>query len=61
MSRKTINFDDKKIKKKIFRKKLFKIDAIDVDKKLVSKKEAYGTKLSLKYFIGYNDGVIRPL
>ena len=29
---------------------------------LVSKKEAYGTKNSFKYFIGYNDNdVIRPL
>ena len=43
-------------------KKLFNIDDIDVIKILVSKKEPYGTKNSLKYFIGYNDnGVIRPL
>ena len=43
-------------------KKLFNIDDIDVVKILVSKKEPYGTKNSLKYFIGYNDnGVIRPL
>ena len=35
---------------------------IDVNKILVSKKESYGTKNSLKYFIGYNDSdVIRPL
>ena len=35
---------------------------IDVNKILVSKKESYGTKNSLKYFIGYNDGdIIRPL
>ena len=35
---------------------------IDVNKILVSKKESYGTKNSLKYFIGYIDGdVIRPL
>ena len=35
---------------------------IDVNKILVSKKESYGTKNPLKYFIGYNDGdVIRPL
>ena len=34
----------------------------DINKILVSKKESYGTKNSLKYFIGYNDGdVIRPL
>ena len=43
-------------------KKLFKIDGIDVNKILVSKKEPYGTKISLKYSIGHNDdGVIRPL
>ena len=35
---------------------------LDVNKILVSKKESYGTKKSLKYFIGYNDDdVIRPL
>ena len=39
-----------------------KIYNIDVNKILVSKKESYGTKNSLKYFIGYNDGdVIRQL
>ena len=43
-------------------KKLFKIEDIDINKMLVSKKESYGTKTSLKYFIGYNDDdVIRPL
>ena len=30
-------------------------------KYLVSKKESYGEKNSLKYFIGNNDDVIRPL
>ena len=35
---------------------------IYVNKILVSKKESYGTKNPLKYFIGCNDGdVIRPL
>ena len=35
---------------------------MDVNEILVSKKESYGTKYSLKYFIGYNDDdVIRPL
>ena len=64
MSGKNINFDDKKIKKSNFykNKKLFNIDDIDVNKILVSKKEQYGTKNSLKYFIGYNDNdVIRLL
>ena len=64
MSGKSINFGDKKISKSNFykSKKLFKIDEIDFDKILVSKKESYGTKNSLKYFIGYSDDdVIRPL
>ena len=43
-------------------KKLFNLNYIDVNQILVSKKESYGTKSSLKYFIGYNDDdVIRPL
>ena len=64
MSGKSINFDDKKINKSNFykNKKLFSLNDIDVIKILVSKKESYGTKNSLKCFIGYNDGdVIRPL
>ena len=44
------------------KKKVAKIDDIDVNKILVSKEEPYGTKSSFKYFIGYNDNdVIRPL
>ena len=63
MSGKSIIFDDKKINKSNFykNKKLFNIHDLDVNKILVSKKESYGKKNSLKYFIGYNDGVIRPL
>ena len=65
MSGKSTNFDDEKINKSSFykSKKLFKIDDIDVNKILISKKESYGKKNSLKYFIGYNDDddVIRPL
>ena len=64
MSGKSINFDNKKIKKSNFYKdkKINRIDDIDVNKKLVSKKEPYGTNNSLKYFIEYNDhDVIRPL
>ena len=63
MSGKNINFEDKKIKKSDFykNKKIAKIDDIDVNEILVSKKESYGTKNSLRYFIGYNDNdVIRP-
>ena len=60
---KNINFDDKKIKKSDFYKnKAFQIDDTDVNNKiLVSKKEPNGTKNALKYFIGYNDDVMRPL
>ena len=55
----------KKIKKSNFykNKKLSKIDEIDVDKIIVSKKEWYGKKkINFKYFIGYSDNDdIRPL
>ena len=64
MSGKSINFDDKKINESNFykNKKLFNLHDIDVNKILVSKKESYGTKKSLKYLIGYNDDdAIRPL
>ena len=64
MSGKNINFDDKKIKKSIFykNKRIYSTDDIDVNNILVSKKEPYGNKNSLKYFIGYNDNdIIRPL
>ena len=59
-----MNFDDKKILKSDFykNKKAFQIDNIDANKILISKKEPYGKKNMLKYFIGYNDNdVIRPL
>ena len=57
MSNKTIIFEDKKINKVTFikNKKLFNLDDLDVNKILVSKKESYCTKNSLKYFIRYND------
>ena len=64
MGGKSINFDDKKINKSTSykNKKLFTIHDLDVNKILVSKKESYGTKNSLKYFIGYNDDdANRPL
>ena len=49
MIEKTINFNNKKINKSNFyrTKRLFKIDDIDVDKILISKKELYGKKLCL--------------
>ena len=65
MSRNSINFENKKIKKvtsttKI--KKIFNINDIDINKILVSKKETHGKYNSFKYFIGYNDDdVFRPL
>ena len=66
ISGKNINFNDEKIRKSNFykKKKVFQIDHIDVNNILVSKKESYGNKNSLKYFIGYNDNdndIIRPL
>ena len=64
MNTKNINFDDKKKKKEndfYKHKKAFQINDIDVNKILVSKKEPYATKNVLKYFIGYNDDIIRPL
>ena len=64
MSGKNINFDNKKIKRSGFykNKTINNIEDIDVNNILVSKKEPYRTKNSLKYFIGYNDNDnIRPL
>ena len=64
MNSKSINFGDKKIKKSNFykNKNVAKIDDVDVNKILVSKKEPYGTKNSFKYFMQYNHyDVIRPL
>ena len=65
MNGKNINFNNRKIKKSDFykkNKKTFNIDDIDVNKILVSKKEAYGKNNSFIYFIGYNDNdFITPL
>ena len=54
MSGKSIS---KNIKKSDFYKneKLLKIEDIDINKIFVSKKESYGTKNAIKYFIGYID------
>ena len=63
-SGKNISFDDKLIKKSEFykNKKVTRIDDININKILVSKKEPYGTKNWFKYFIGYNhNDVIRSL
>ena len=53
MSEKNIIFDDKKINKSnIYKnKKLFNIYNIEVDNILISKKEPYGKKSSIKYFL----------
>ena len=64
INRKNRNCDDKKINKSNFyrNERLFNIDDIDIDKILVSKKEPYGKKDSLEYFIGYNyHDYIEPL
>ena len=65
MNGKSINFNNKNIKKSDFYNKnikIFNMDDIDLYKTLVSKKEKYGKYNSFKYFIGYNDNdVIRPL
>ena len=64
MSKKNINFDGKKITESDFykNKKINEIDGINANNILISKKKPYGTKNSLKYFIGYNDNdIIRPL
>ena len=55
--------ETKKIEKSGFykNKKVTAIDDINVNKILVSKEEPYGIKNSFKYFIGYDDNVIRPL
>ena len=55
MNGKSINFEDKQINKSTFNKdkKLFNIHDLDVNKILVSKKESYFTKNSLKYFSLY--------
>ena len=51
----------KKIKRSDFYKNKKEIK-IDFNKILVYRKEAYGTKNSFKYFVGYNDNdTIRPL
>ena len=51
MSTRSINFDNKNIKKSDFynkNKKIFNISDIDINKMLVSKKEQYGKQNSFK-------------
>ena len=64
MSGISIIFNDKKNQEKYFyrSRKPFNVSDIDVNKIIISKEVVYGTKYSLKYFIGYNDeeDVIRP-
>ena len=64
MSGNNINFNGKKIKRKTFykNKTISTIEDIDINNILISKKEPYRNKNSVKYFIGYNDNdIIRPL
>ena len=60
---KSINFNNEKINKKAFynNKKQFGIQQIDTNKILIFEPEPYGKKKTIKYIIGYNDNVIRPL
>ena len=60
MSWKNINFNDKKIKWSTFykNKTTNTIEDIDVNNILVSKKEPYGNKNLVKYFIGYYENDI---
>ena len=53
---------EKKKKRTFYKnKRIYSTDDIDVNNILVSKKEPYGNKNSLKYFIGYNDNdIIKP-
>ena len=54
----------KKVRKSNFykNKKINRIEDIDINNVLVSKKEPYVTKNLFKYFIGYNDNnIVRPL
>ena len=64
MNTKSINFNNKNIKKVTFiikTKKIFNIDDTDANKILVSKK-TYGKYNSCEYFIEYSDNdIIRPL
>ena len=62
MSEKAINFDNRKINKRTFYKikKLFKIDGINIDKILISKKNPMERKgsfngIAFKYFIAYEN------
>ena len=64
MSGKNINFDDKNFRKSAFykNKTINSIEDINVNNILVSKKESYSNKNSVKYFIRYNDNdIIRLL
>ena len=49
MANKTINFEDTKINKRNFykNKKLFNLHYLDVNNRLVCKKESYGSKIHL--------------
>ena len=55
MSGKTINFNDKKVRKSSFYKneKIYGIEDIDINNVLVSKKEPYGTKSSFNTSFKY--------
>ena len=60
---KSITFNNEKINKKAFHsnKKQFDMQQIDTNKILIFEPEPYGKKNAIKYIIGYNYNVIRPL
>ena len=63
MSKKIINFGDKRVDIKHFynNKKQFNIKEIDISKILISKPESYDKNNVKKYIIGYNENTISPL
>ena len=63
MSKKTINFGDKRVDIKDFynNEKQFNIKDIDISKILIFKPESYDKNNVKKYIIGYNENSISPL
>ena len=62
MSEKTLKFNNIILNKKSFHKSKEPIDllSVDLDQIIVSDKFTYNNE-SFKYFIGYQDGIVRPL
>ena len=62
MSEKTLKLNNIILNKKSFHKSKEPIDlsSVDLDQIIVSDKFTYNNE-SFKYFIGYQDGIVRPL